>query len=109
MLSDWLSYPAYQCVVPVCGATWVIGSPAKSTVTFGPGLRNRSTCMPNGTAVASWPFLRRSHLASGWAPWLLPRSSQNSSSAMSMVHEVNCGSPKSTALMSNRSEPSSSR
>ena len=51
MWSDWLSYPAYQCVGPLCGATWLMSSPAKVTVTFGPGLRKRSTCRPNGTAV----------------------------------------------------------
>src|SRR6187401_2160910 len=107
--SDWLSYPTDQCVGVLCGATWLMSTPAKATSTFGPGLRKRSTCRPNGTDVGDCALARRSHLGAGWAPWLLPRSLQNNSSAMAILHDVNAGSPKSTALMSKRGDASSSR
>src|SRR3954451_15437261 len=104
MLSDWLSYPPYQWVSPVCGRTAVVSSPSSATVTVGPGLRKRSTCRPYGSATGDWPLVRLFHFDDGCAPWLLPRPPQNWSSAMSIVQLVSFGSPKFTALMSHRGE-----
>ena len=89
---------------------WLKRANAQSPVAVPYGLQVERFRNPGPNVTISLDgFTRRSHFASGCAPWLDPRSPQNWSSAMSNVQSVKAGSPKSTALMSKRSDASSSR